>query len=58
MCCFMWRLESEEELPSVITEQAISAAIDFVEVCCQHTAYLTGRDKIAEELKVLEAGKN
>ena len=54
----LFHVESEEELPSVITEQAISAAIDFVEVCCQHTAYLTGCGKIAEELKVLEAGKN
>ena len=52
----LFHMESEEELPSVITEQAISAAIDFVEVCCQHTAYLTGRGIIAEELKLLESG--
>ena len=54
----LFHVESKEELPFVISEQAISAAIDFVEVCCQHTAYLTGRGSIAEELKVLESGKN
>lgn len=29
----------EEQLPETISDAAIEAAIDFVEVCCQHTAW-------------------
>ena len=37
-------------------ESAIEAAIDFVEVCCQHTAYVTGRGDIYIEVDLVEAG--
>ena len=46
-----------DELPSEISNQAITAAIDFVEVCCQHTAYITGHGDISQELEQLESGK-
>ncbi len=53
----LFDMENEEDsLPSTITEVAIEAAIDFVEVCCQHTAFVTGRSIIEEELNLLEAG--
>ena len=48
----------EEELPATISDAAIQAAIDFVEVCCQHTAYITGRGNINEELEHLQSGRN
>ena len=39
----LFQLEDEEPLPSTISDQAINAAINFVEVCCQQTAYISGR---------------
>lgn len=53
----LFHIESEGSLPSTITQEAIEAAINFVEVCCQHTAFVTGRGNIEEELRLLEAGK-
>jgi len=43
-------------LPTVVSEAAVNAAIDFVEVCCQHTAFITGRGKICDDLTLIEAG--
>jgi len=53
----LFHIESEGSLPSTITQEAIEAGIDFVEVCCQHTAIVTGRGNIEEELHFLKAGK-
>lgn len=53
----LFHIESEGSLPSTITQEAIEAATDFVEVCCQHTAFVTGRGNIEEELRLLEAGE-
>ena len=53
----LFHLDSAESLSSTITEAAIEAAIDFVELCCQHMAYITGRGKIDEEVTLMEAGK-
>ncbi len=39
-----------------ISTAAVEAAIDFVEVCCQHTAFLSGRGRIVEDLVLIEAG--
>jgi len=36
--------------PTIINADAIAAAINFVEVCCQHTLYITGRQLIADEV--------
>lgn len=52
----LFHLENDEPLPNIIAPSAIEAAIDFVEVCCQHTAYITGRGTIDHELEILEAG--
>ena len=46
----------EEEICTTVSEKAFKAAINFVEVCCQQTAYLTGRGEIDEELQLLQAG--
>ena len=45
-------------MPDTITEEAAKAAIDFVEVCCQQTAFIAGRDLIENEIKLTEAGIN
>ena len=57
-------LEDENEiadgktLPQEISDQAIEAAIDFVDVCGQHTAYITGRGDITIEVEHFNAGKH
>lgn len=52
----LFHMDEEGSLPTVISEAAIDAAINFVEVCCQHTAYITGRGNINEELENLQSG--
>ena len=52
----LFHLENENPLSTIIAPSAIEAAINFVEVCCQHTAHITGRGKIDHELEILEAG--
>lgn len=54
----LFHLDKEEPLPEVVSEAAIMAAINFVEVCCQHTAYIFGRGNIYHELELLETGDN
>ena len=39
-----------------VSEDAISAAIDFVDVCCQHTAYMAGRGSITEDIATYLTG--
>ena len=48
--------DDDGQLSETVTQTAIEAAIDFVDVCCQHTAYIAGRGNIDEELKILETG--
>ena len=45
-----------DELSNTVTQAAVEAAINFVEVCCQHTAYIAGRNDINEQLKLFETG--
>lgn len=45
-----------EHIPLVITEQALIVAQNFVEVACQHAAFLAGRGMIDDELKRLSTG--
>ena len=46
---------TEEELPENISEEAIIAAIDFVGLCLQQTAFMAGRGQIAEGIQILES---
>ena len=43
----------DKEPDSSISRAAISAAIHFVEVCCQQTACLAGRGELDKELKLI-----
>ena len=52
----LFHMDNELPLPDEVSKAAIEAAIDFVEVCCQHTAYITGRGDINQELEHLESG--
>lgn len=42
--------------PNTVSQSAIKAAIDFVETCCQHAAYIAGRRDITEEIVLVETG--
>ena len=53
----LFYLDKEDpDIPDVVSSEAITAAIDFVELCCQQTAYLAGRGDISEELQRLQEG--
>ena len=41
-----------------VSSQAIEAAMNFVEVCCQQTAFIAGRGEIEKETEIIEAGKS
>ena len=40
-----------------VSREAVIAAMDLVEVCCQHTAYIAGRGEITQEIEIIDAGK-
>ena len=42
----LFHIDEDGPLSNIISDMAIDAAINFVEVCCQHTAYITGRGNI------------
>ena len=42
---------------ATISKEAIIAAQDFVNVCCQHAAYIAGRGQIDDEISQLTAGR-
>ena len=44
-------------LPTTIMEDALKASINFVEVCSQHTAYVTGRQTIESKIKTYKQSK-
>ena len=46
-----------DNMDVIISQDAITAATHFVEVCGQHVAFIAGRGEIDEEIKLLELGK-
>lgn len=42
---------------TILSDEAILAAKNYVETCCQHAAYIRGRGTIEDEIKALSAGK-
>ena len=52
----LFHIDEEGPLSDTISDMATDAAIDFVEVCCQHTAYITGRGNLGQELNIVQAG--
>ena len=43
----------EEDLDEEIPEEAVKAAVNFVQVACQQTAYIAGKGLLTEELAKL-----
>ena len=55
LCPLVDLLETEEcpkEETTLISNEAIVSAIDFVNVCCQQTAYMAGRHNIGDDIKL------
>ena len=49
---------SVSDVPSTISNESIVAAQNFVDLCCQHAAYIAGRGKVEDEIsKVTSACK-
>ena len=48
-------VEEEDSTEDTISDIEIAAAIGFVSLCCQQTAYMAGRGKISDELRIIEA---
>ena len=47
-----------EEIPDTISKKALNAAIDFVQLACQQTAYImVGRGKVEEEVQKFQNGQ-
>ena len=52
----LFHLDVPGDIPCTIKEKAIIAAQDFVDVCCQHTAFLAGRGDIEDAIQQLKLG--
>ena len=48
--------EAELIMEDEISEDALQAAIDFVQTSIQHAAYIAGRSTISKEVEIAEAG--
>ncbi len=45
----------EAEISYAIREEAILTFINFVQLCCQQTAFVAGRGDISEEVEIIKA---
>ena len=43
-------------VPDNVSEDAVRAAANFVDLCLQHAAYLAGRGDISEAIQALKPG--
>ena len=50
----LFHLETPLSIPETISEQALKAAQEFVEVCNQHVFFLSGRGDITEAIENLQ----
>ena len=52
----LFNLETPLSIPAVISDSAIKAAINLVDVCLQHAAFLAGRGEIDETIQDMIKG--
>lgn len=53
----LFHFDTPLAIPAVIGEDAIKAAINLVDVCIQHAAYLAGRSKVNDTIEDLHVAK-
>ena len=44
-------IQSDQPIDDVVLEDSMKAAINFVQVACQQSAYIAGRGSLAEEIQ-------
>ena len=47
----------DNHVGSEITNKAVLAAINLVEVCCQQTAYMAGRGELQQDIQLIKASE-
>ncbi len=50
----LFHLETPQTVSEKISEKALLAALDFVELCNQHAAFLAGKGLIEDEIEALK----
>ena len=48
----------EQDLPEEVSEHAVKAAVNFIHVACQQTAYIAGREALTEEMEKFKKGRS
>ncbi len=51
----LFQLGGSVEVSDEISEEALSASINMVQLCCQQTAFMAGRGDITEEVQTIKA---
>lgn len=55
----LFSIESpDEDLDKEISEEAIKAAVNIVQVACQQTAFIAGKGTLTEEMEKYKTGKS
>ena len=52
----LFSIDSENPLCSEVLEIAVKAAVNFVQIACQQTAFVAGKGLIEEELQTYKMG--
>ena len=47
----LFHVDNPHNIPAKVGEDAMKAAISFVDLCIQHAAYITGRGRIEDEVE-------
>ena len=53
----LFSLDDKYKLKALIDEDAVKAAIDFVQVCGDHASFLSGRQRLAEVVAAMDTSK-
>ena len=53
----LFHIEKPMDIPTTISDAAIEAAIDLVDVCIQHAAFLAGRGEVDDMIDEIVKSK-
>lgn len=53
----LFSLDKTEDLSEEVSEEAIKAAVNFVKLACQQTAFIAGKKTLPEELEKFKCGE-
>ena len=52
----LFHINSTDPLPDQLSDMSIKAAVNFVQISCQQTAYIAGRGTLQEEAQKYKIG--